>query len=129
MRKSQYFLRIVLLVYSCAFLIVYNCFWPLYLKLLTEILLSIQLLRILRDPRPYSQYSQLTYANNRWSLHKEGYSTPLVYQRMRIIIDPGLFLLMELKNEKRSQLLIIFSDQTEPLIYKTLKLHEKIVRN
>ncbi|WP_420844634.1 protein YgfX [Legionella cardiaca] len=126
--KSSYFLRIALLIYFCAFLLIVYSEWALWLKLLTCIPLSLEFLYIIKNPVPYTNYLQLSHNNQKWFLHTNN-TTIMSYDRIRIIINAGLFFLLELENITSRKMLVIFTDQVSADTYRHLKIKEKYVQN
>lgn len=121
--KSANYLRIALLLYVCALLLVLSSNWALLLKLIIGILLLSQLIQIIRYPVPHSHYLMLIYNGKDWLLHdrKERQTS---YRKLRIVIDTGLFFLLELQNENQRKMIVIFSDQVTKNDYRLLKITE-----
>ncbi|WP_408606922.1 protein YgfX [Legionella lansingensis] len=114
------------MIYVFALMVIFSSDWILWLKLLISVLFILFTLRLLLKPYPYPNYSMLSYEHGKWLLHvKQG--SPLKYDRVRVIINTGLFLLVQLIGENRIKLLIIFADQITNDEYRYLKIKEKFM--
>jgi hypothetical protein len=123
--KSSYYAQIALLIYASALLLLFysSCFFAL--KILIALILWFQLLRILNDPRPYPDYVMLTYNKTGWVLLVKN-NQEIFYERARIVIDAGLFFLLELSEGKKRNYLVIFFDQLNDDSYRLLNITQKI---
>ncbi|WP_408606893.1 hypothetical protein [Legionella clemsonensis] len=106
-----------------------NCNWPIGIKSATGFLLLLQCIRIFCKPTPHPQLQQLTCTNKTWLLYRYNHSAPLIYEKIRLIIDTGLFLLLELRATHEARLLVIFSDQIDDSTHRYLKLYEKFIQS
>jgi hypothetical protein len=123
--KSSYYARFVLLIYILALVLEFYSaiFFPL--KMLLALLLLAQGLRIVKNPRPYPKYLMLTYNAKNWLLHELSEKT-INYDSLRIVIDAGLFFLLELSRAQKRKYLVVFSDQNDRECYRLLNIIEKI---
>ncbi|WP_420795301.1 protein YgfX [Legionella brunensis] len=127
--KSFNFLRVATLIYSSAFLLLFHSTWQVWLKLLLTIPLVFQLIRIFYNPIPYAKYLKLTYHNKEWQLYERNASTPLHYEKVRIVINTGLFFLLELRKANKRKVFVIFADQISNSTFRDLKIHENFDQN
>lgn len=124
-KKSNLYLRLALLIHSFALLVVYLSGCWLWIKLLFALILVRQWLAIKRWPCPTAEYSQLDFSMNTWSL-TDRTGNRFHYDKHRVILNAGLFFLLELREEQQRKLLVIFFDQLEKEDFRRLKLIEKI---
>jgi hypothetical protein len=125
--KSFIFLRVVLLIYSLAtFMVVWSA-WAIWLKLLCVLALVGMSLATCYKPTPYPHYSKLVYQHKKWFLYeaKDNYSQ--CFEGLRLVLNIGLFFMLELKSEGKTQILLIFHDQIPPDMYRNLRIHEKFL--
>lgn len=91
--------------------------------MVTVCLLSI-LVRIMRNPNQSISFKQLELQSGKWFLYdKNGVQS--IYERHRVIIEAGIFFLLELSNSDVKTTKIVFFDQLVSEDYRTLKLIEK----
>jgi hypothetical protein len=85
----------------------------------------LQLIRIINNPKPNPNYSMLSYNKAGWLLH-DNQDQQSSYDRLRIVINTGFFVLLELSTKKHRKLIVIFSDQLTENTYRALSILEKI---
>ena len=123
--RSENYLRLSLIIYFFALVMVCTSAFWLFFKLLFSLILLGQLLSIWHQPFPTSTYTHLDYFMNEWSLtHKNGQQ--FFYDRHRIMLDAGFFFLLELTEENHKKILVVFFDQLKKDDYRILKLVEKL---
>lgn len=87
--------------------------------------LLVKLLKIIKDPKPYPNYSMLSYNQNAWHLHDEN-EQEQSYEKAEIILDAGLFFLLVLINDQKRNYLVVFFDQIDVENYRLLNIMQKI---
>ncbi len=87
--------------------------------------LIIKLVSIYIYPCPYRDFNQLIFVQDEWRLFDK-YGAQFNYQKHRLILDCGLFFLMELSHETKHRVMVIFFDQLSLDDYRSLQLIEKI---
>lgn len=123
--KSSYYAQISLLIYAGALLVMTHSSWFFAFKLVVVLFLLQQMLRIIYDPRPYPHYSMLSYTKSGWLLH-ENNKEPKSYEKARIVIEAGLFFLLELTEDNQRKYLVVFFDQINVESYRLLNIMQKI---
>lgn len=138
--SSSYYARLTCLIYCSAFLLLFYSACPIGLKVVVAVYLLIKLTAILSNPIPYPQYQKLEY-NKGWVLVNQlnpnkqaNKSQQETYAKARVVIDVGLFFLLELQNKpmekekylKSKKLMVIFLDQIDQHSYRLLKIINKI---
>jgi hypothetical protein len=94
------------------------------IKLLLAACLILQLARILKNPKPYPDYMMLSYSNLGWLIHdKCNHQIP--FEKVRVVVDAGLFFLLELSQESSRRYLVLFFDQLSNESYRFLHIKEK----
>jgi hypothetical protein len=98
--KSFVYLRVALLIYSSSLIVLGYSACFLAGKIIIGALLLFQLLRIINNPRPNPNYSMLSYNKAGWLLHdNQDQQSP--YDKLRVVINTGIFVLLELSTKKR----------------------------
>lgn len=123
--KSSLYLRISSLIYASSLIVLINSNYPLLLKLLTGVCLLILLLKVLNNPRPYSEDLRLQSCNEGWLLQEQN-KQETRFEKARVVIDINLFLLLELSTGVKRKYLVIFSDQLSKENYRLLNILAKI---
>lgn len=95
------------------------------IKLATAILLIFAYALIYKAPRPTGNYTHLHYKNSQWVL-TNAQQEELIFTKHRILLEIGLFFLLQLSAEKKNKVLVVFFDQLSTAQYKHLKILEKI---
>ncbi|MDI9819454.1 hypothetical protein QM427_09840 [Tatlockia sp. PL877] len=81
----------------------------------------LQIFRINQNQNPNPTFSKLAYSNGIWILYDYN-GKKSFYNESHIAFDAGIFCLLELKNEKKRQIIIVFSDQITDNLYRHIKL-------
>jgi hypothetical protein len=125
--KSLDYLRVASLIYCSSLVVLYYsaCFFAG--KIIIGTLLVLQLIRIINNPRPNPNYSMLSYNKTAWLLH-DNQDQQSSYDRLRVVINTDLFVLVELSTKKHRKLIVIFSDQLTENNYRALSILDKINR-
>ena len=123
-KQSAYYARLILVIYVSTFTVLIYSSVIFQLKILVFILLAIHLVRIINNPNPYPNYLALTYKDDAWLLATS--KKLLIYEKGRVLIDTGLFFILELRSANRRKLIVIFVDQLNINNYRSLKIIEKI---
>ena len=123
--SSPYYARVALLIFFSALVLLFNSsfIWPL--KAFLAALLLLQLIPIITKPIPHPKYKMISQDKSGWLLHGIN-GQEMIFDKVRIIIDTGLFFLLELSTEEKSQLLVVFSDQLTKDNYRLLNIYTKI---
>ncbi|CDZ78258.1 hypothetical protein BN59_02568 [Legionella massiliensis] len=123
--KSRFYMKLSLLISASALILLYysSCWLPL--KILLGFILVFQLIRIYKNPIPYPEYSGISYGADGWTIHTQN-EQELFYERGRVIIDTGLFILLELSLGQKRKRIVLFLDQISNDFYRSLKIKEKI---
>ena len=87
--------------------------------------LVVQLIRIINNPIPNPHYSMLSYKSQKWFLHDID-DQPIPFERARVVINTGLFFLLELSISSKRKFIVIFSDQIANDDCRLLNIIEKI---
>lgn len=105
---------------------VFHSSWYLPLKVLISFLVTLQAYRIWQHPFPV-EYQQLYYFMDEWVL-VDRLQNKLFFDRHRIILDTGCFLLLELSGESPRKVLTLCYDQLTKDEHRQLQLMEKLQR-
>lgn len=125
--SSNDYAKLVLLIYLSSFLLLLYSACPLFLKITISFLLLVKCFRIISQPLPQPNYLMLSY-KGQWMLLDKDQQT-LSYDKARVVIDTGLFFLLELSGGSRKKLIVIFLDQIEPHSYRLLNIIKATRRN
>lgn len=123
--KSTVYRRLAFIIYSASFLILFSSGLLFSLKLGIAFLLAYQLIRILHYPFPVADCKALSLNNNLWLVENND-AEQTIYEQLRILIDTDIFILIELRMQKKRKLLVIFSDQLSKTELSVFKIAEKI---
>lgn len=127
-KKSANYRRFSLFLHLFALIMIFNSSFWLFFKVFFSLILVRQLLTSLRQAFPTGQCTHLDYFMNEWSLGcKNGQQ--FFYDKHRIILDTGIFFLLELTRTKHKKILVVFFDQLEKADFRTLKLIERLKMN
>lgn len=119
--RSASYIRLAILIHLGAAILLLGSAFILFLKWVLLLLLLLQMLHILNNPIPHANYLKLIYKGGCWFLIcKEGES--LLYEKARVLIHVGLFILVELRTETRRQVMIVFMDQMTINEYRVLRI-------
>jgi hypothetical protein len=123
--KSTSYSRLAFILSFFSAYLVINCqfWWLIKISLLGY--LGFKFIYIYLNPFPYSDLIQFAFIKDEWIL---SYSVKpqLNYQKHRIVLDCGLFFLLEFSNETKRKIMVIFFDQLSPDDYRALCLIEKL---
>lgn len=122
--ESNYFTRLAMLVHISALYILGCSAFLLSVKLILALFLFITLCKIIRDPSHSIAFKQLDFQSGKWFLYDKN-GTQCIYERHRIVIEAGIFFLLELSNADEKITKTVFFDQLSATDYRTLKLLEK----
>ena len=123
--RSPCYAKIALLIFLFSLVLLFNSsfIWPL--KAFLAALLSLQLMATIIKPIPHPKYKLISQDKRGWLLHSIN-GKEMIFNKVRIIIDTGLFFLLELSTEEKSQILVIFLDQISEDNYRLLNINTKI---
>lgn len=131
--KSTHFIRLTLVLHSFAIFMVWCTSLTIYLKASIAFYLAYRLYDILFKPKvaQYLPFEKIDFQAKKWIVHnKEG--SALVYDKIAVILEAGVFFLLELSNTQDSsnritrKVVMIFFDQITKEDYRILRLLEKI---
>lgn len=125
LNESRNYWRLTSLIYGFTTYIIINCQLNGFIKSVFLLYLLVSFSFIYRKPLPYKDLYQLFFLKDEWRLISQS-GQVLNYQKHRIILNFGLFFLLELKHETKRKVLVIFSDQLSEDHYRLLHLIEKI---
>lgn len=123
-RRSENFARVSLLIHGFALFMVYQSSFWLPVKGLCMVLLATQFLTVRNRPFP-TVFTELSYYMDQWTL-TDNRGHKFFYDQHRILLQVGLFFLMELTQDRKRKVLLVFFDQLQPDDYRILRLMEKI---
>lgn len=107
-----------------ALIMVWRTPLPVYFKLLSFIVLCLNTIYLYFYAYPAPQVKQLAFICDHWMLEdKQG--RHFRFEQHRIVIDLGLFFLLQLRGKKKKTMLI-FSDQLNASTYRVLKILERV---
>ncbi|KTC93722.1 MULTISPECIES: protein YgfX [Legionella] len=118
--RSTDYAKLVLLIYLSSSLLLFYSACPLFLKITISLLLLAKCFRIITHPIPHPNYLMLSY-KEQWLLLDKNQQT-LSYDKARVVIDTGLFFLLELSGGARKKLIVIFLDQIDEHNYRLLNI-------
>lgn len=122
--KSRYFTRLAIFVHSAALYILWCSAWLLSGKLCISLILISMLCMVLLNPSCSMAFTQLDFQSGKWFLYdKNGWQ--FTYERHRVILEAGIFFLLELSNSEEKTTKTVFFDQFPAEDYRALKLLEK----
>ena len=93
-------------------------------KLIVSLLLLTILCMILLDPFSSIAFKQLDFQSGKWFLYNKN-GRQDIYEKHRVVIEAGIFFLLELSNSAEKITKTVFFDQLSAEDYRTLKLLEK----
>jgi hypothetical protein len=95
------------------------------IKLGVSLLLLTHLVSFLFDRKQVLPYEKLVFHQNEWLLYnRDQIEGP--YQTHRILLEAGIFFLLQLRLDQKQRLVVIFFDQIEADEYRTLRILEKM---
>lgn len=122
--KSRCYARLAFLIYLSSLFLLFYASGMAVLKIFLALCLILQLARILKNPRPYPKYQMLSYSNMGWLIHDK-FNHQIPFESTRIVIDAGLFFLLELSQASKRRYLVVFFDQLSNDSYRFLNIKEK----
>ncbi|STX51722.1 Uncharacterised protein [Legionella busanensis] len=87
--------------------------------------LVLNFISVYNNPIPYKHFKKLIFLKDEWILAGNS-GLELKYEKMRIILDCGLFFLMELRSNATRKVIVIFADQLSHDKKRLLRLIEKV---
>lgn len=123
--KSTLYLRLISLIYGFTALMLINSQLNWLVKSIFLIYLLCHLFTIIYNPKPHANLKELNFLQDKWRLVNAENETSY-YKAQRVMLNTGLFFLLELSNESERKVVIIFSDQITSEDYRLLRLIEKI---
>lgn len=123
--KSSSYFRLLLVLYTISSVLLYNSICPHWLQIGIVFYFLVHLAQIRTNPSPHPHYLGLHYRQDHWILEdKQGRELP--FEKIKVLLNAGLFYLLELKMEKKRKVLVIFSDQLSKQEFRILRVIEKI---
>src|SRR5688572_7807715 len=124
-KSSRDFIRLTLLIYAIAstWVLVSGIHW--LIKLATILLLITYKLVNTRKTNSSHRYQQLIYRSNQWLLIHDD-NTIQKFDNHKILLELGLFFVLELTTEGDRKIIFVFFDQISSENYKALRILEKI---
>lgn len=123
--KSRVFIRFLILINSFTMWMIYQSGFSVFIKITLAACLLFQLIRLLREQTRALPWKRLVYQNGQWFLHRQS-STEGPFDKHRILLEAGIFFLLQLSDDKKRTLLVVFFDQLDADDYRSLRLLEKI---
>lgn len=123
--KSLNFARLGLMIHLAALVMLLFSGLPLVIKIALVITMLAMACSILLHPYPALGFSSLRFYQARWHLqHKQGHTER--YERHRVMLEAGLFFLLELSNPDKRRVIVIFFDQLPHEQYRMLRVLQRI---
>lgn len=123
--KSRHFIRVALFVHIYAIYILWCSALPSIGKGMLTFCLLIILARFFCNSSLGIPFKKLDLQSGKWFLYDTN-DAQYIYERHRIIIEMGIFFLIELSNSDEKKTKVVFFDQLPAEDYRTLKLLEKM---
>lgn len=125
--KSSHFLKITLLIYGFTAYVLWNSAFPLGLKVLCFLVLYLHGYWLWRVPPCYFSCRQIRFQTKKWFLKDNRPALQETgYEKIRILLEAGLFFLIEFSAPSSKTLRLVFFDQLTREEYRRIKLLEKI---
>lgn len=118
--QSKDYIRSAFLLHLLAMVVLARSGLPLMMKFFLGSLLVFLYIHITRDQSPITSYQKLSYHPGGWILHG-GKDKGIKYERVYIIFEGGVFILLQLSGINPRKTLVIFNDQMTINQYRTLK--------
>lgn len=116
------------MIYASSLLtLFYAACFPI-VKIVIAVYLCLQLIKILRNPIPYPGYLMISYRLKSWILYERS-GKQRVYEKARIVIETGLFFLLELRQGWKKRYIVVFFDQIKGDSYRELNILIKLNKN
>lgn len=122
--KSRHFIRFATFVHIYAVYILWCSALPYTGKVMMSFCLLIILALFLCNASLGIPFKKLDLQSGKWFLYDKN-DAQFIYERHRIIIEVGIFFLLELSNSDEKTTKVVFFDQLYAEDYRTLKLLEK----
>lgn len=122
--KSSDYLRLAAVIHTVVVLVLWNSGVCLSLKMIATVLLIGQLGYIGYTHSLFSG-TTLVFYDNEWTIH-DSRGQVFVYESHRVVLEAGLFFLLELSSVNQRKLMPVFFDQLSKNDYRALKLIEKV---
>ncbi|WP_131783060.1 hypothetical protein [Legionella gresilensis] len=87
--------------------------------------LVLNLISVYHNPIPYKHFKKLIFLKDEWILISNS-DLEIKYEKMRIILDCGIFFLMELRSNVTRKVMVIFADQLSHDKRRLLRLIDKV---
>lgn len=123
--KSKNFARLALLIYLAATWMLLTSGLLLFIKVVLCLLVIAMILLILAHPYPEPAYRALHYYQESWHLDDKRGKTA-TYTQHRVLLEAGVFFLLELRSTSQRKVLIIFFDQLAHEQYRMLRVLQRI---
>ncbi|VEG89979.1 hypothetical protein [Legionella spiritensis] len=123
--ESKFYMRLIILIYTFALSVVLTSGLPIAIKITLLLFLLFSVIHVYHTPHYTSGMRTLIYKKTGWQLINEQ-DVADNFNHYRIIIDAGLFLLVEFSTARKRRVFIIFSDQISSDEHRFLKIIEKI---
>jgi hypothetical protein len=118
-------MRMSFLVHGFAIYMLYYSIFPFYIKVTGSLFLIFVLIYIVHRQGQLSAIRQVSFELEKCTLTcKNGHK--LIYDTYRVVLDVGIFFLLEFSGANSRKTIVVFFDQISPSEYRSLKLLEKI---
>lgn len=123
--KSRLFDRVIIMLSCLCLWMIIESGFSIYIKTAGAISLLIYLGYLLRCQTVALSIEKLEWCSGQYFLHGPiGRDGP--FDKMKVILDAGIFFLLHLSSSERQRVIVIFFDQIDPNDYRTLRIVEKI---
>lgn len=122
---SSAYQRFILSLDGLAIFFVLTCGLSLWVKSALILMMLMMALRTYRDPKPYSKWDILILRVGACAMMCKN-QTVERYTQCRVLVNCGLFFLLELSGDNARRVLVVFFDQIELDCYRTICFIEKI---
>lgn len=89
------------------------------------LLLLHVLCTIIFNQSQFIPFKKLIFQSGKWLL-LDKHGQDFIYEKHRVILEAGIFFLLELSNDDEQKTIVIFFDQIAADDYRSLKLIEKV---
>lgn len=115
-----------MVLHSFALYELYQVALPWLLKCLIGLGVFLVFIWIVVKPSTILNVKQLAFFNHEWTVYYHN-DSPQSYEKHRIILEAGIFFLLEFSSESQRKTVVIFFDQLSPDDYRLLRLKERFV--
>lgn len=119
LNRSPNYIKTASILYLFAFLMLMASSLLLFLKLILTCLIILQMLYILKSPYPSGKIS-IQFIYDEWILNKNGQR--IIFTRRRVLLNTGLFFLLELSSPDQRKIIAIFLDQLSHTEFRSIVL-------